>query len=77
MVAPMACESHQNGVELELQLPAYTIATAMPDPSFVTYTRAHSNAESLTHWVRPAIEPKSLCMLIGFISAKPRRELPI
>ena len=30
------------GVELELQQPAYTTATA-------TYTAAHSNARSLTH----------------------------
>ena len=38
------------GVEPELQLPAHTTATAMPDPSRVmTYTTAHGNAASLTH----------------------------
>ena len=38
------------GVESELQLPAYTTATAMPDPSNVwDLTTAHSNAGSLTH----------------------------
>ena len=38
------------GVELDLQLPAYTTATAMLDPRVsVTYTTAHSNAGSLTH----------------------------
>ena len=37
-------------VELELQLPAYTTATATPDLSPVwTYTPAHGNAGSSTH----------------------------
>ena len=35
------------GVELELQLPAYTTATAVQDSA--TYTTAHCNAGSLTH----------------------------
>ena len=34
------------GVKLELQLPAYTTATAMWD---LTYTRAQGNARSLIH----------------------------
>ena len=38
------------GVESELQLLAYTTATATPDPSHVcAYTTAHSNCGSLTH----------------------------
>ena len=38
------------GVELELQLLAYTTPTAMPDPSHVCdYTTAHGNAGFLTH----------------------------
>ena len=37
------------GIESELQLPAYTTATAMPDPSHISYTTAHGNARSLTH----------------------------
>ena len=40
------------GVESELQLLAYTAATAMQDPSRAgssTYTTAHGNAGSLTH----------------------------
>ena len=38
------------GIELELQLPAYTTATATPDPSHIlTYTTAHGNARFLTH----------------------------
>ena len=38
------------GVESELQLPAYTTTTAMPDLSTsATYTTAHGNARSLFH----------------------------
>ena len=33
-----------------------------------TYSRAHSNTGSLTHWVRRGIEPASSCMLVGFIT---------
>ena len=40
----------------------------------VTYTTAHSNAGSLTHWARPGIEPKTSWFLVGFISAVPQRE---
>ena len=29
----------------------------------VTYTTAHSNDKSLTHWTRPGIEPVTLCFL--------------
>ena len=35
------------GVELELQLPAYTTAAATPDPSQVC--ELHGNARTLTH----------------------------
>ena len=31
-----------------------------------TYTIAHRNARSLTHWVRPGIKPSSSWMLVGF-----------
>ena len=41
----------------------------------VTYTTAHGNARSLTHWVRPGIESETSCFLVGFISAVPRWEL--
>ena len=62
------------GVELELQLPAYTtaIATAMPDLSHVRdYTTAHGNARSLTHGARSGIEPTTSWFLVGFVSAAP------
>ena len=51
------------GVKSELQLPAYTPATATGNPSWstcswaasATYAIAHSNARSLTHWARTGI----------------------
>ena len=64
------------GVNFELQLPAYT-ATAIPDPSHIsTYTIAHSNTGSLTHWGRPGIEPVSSWILVGFITIEPQQEFP-
>ena len=36
---------------------------------------SHSNARSLTHWVRPGIEPASLWILVGFVSSEPQWEL--
>ena len=48
------------GVELELQLPAYTIARATPDPSHICSLRHSSlNAGSLTHWAEPGIKPEA------------------
>ena len=41
----------------------------------VTYTTAHCNAGSLTHWARPGIEPVSSWMLVRFISLEPWQEL--
>ena len=48
---PQHMEVSRLGVLLELQLPAYTTATATPDPSHVCslHTTAHGNAGSLTH----------------------------
>ena len=47
---PQHMEVPRQGVESELQLPAYTTATATPDPSAsATYTTAHGNAGSFTH----------------------------
>ena len=36
-----------------------------------------SNAGSLTHWAGPGIKPESWWILVGFITAKPQRELPL
>ena len=40
-----------------------------------TYTTAHSNAGSLTHWPRPGIEPVSSWILLGFVTAEPQWDL--
>ena len=37
----------------------------------------HSNAGSLTHWVRPGFKPASSWILVRFVSAEPWRELLI
>ena len=42
-----------------------------------TYTTAHSNARSLTHWTRPGMEPASSWIRVGFVSTEPWRELQI
>ena len=51
------------GVELELQLLAYTTATAT-----VTYAAACSKARSLTHWARPGIRPAFSWILVRFLT---------
>ena len=63
-------------VESELQLPAYTTATATQIwAASVTYTTAQGNAGSLTHWVRPGIKPATSWFLVRFVFAVPRWEL--
>ena len=58
------------GVQSELQLMAYTTATAKQDLSHVCDT-AHSNARSLAHRTSPGMEPASSWLLVGFVSATP------
>ena len=41
-----------------------------------TYTIAHSNARSPTHWERPGIKPATSWILVGFVSDAPQWELP-
>ena len=52
---------------------------ATRDPSRIcdleTYTTAHGNAGSLTHWARPGIEPATSWFPVGFVSTVPQREL--
>ena len=60
------------GIELELQLPAYTTDTAMQDSRCLcALTTALSSTISLTHWAMPS----SSWNLIRFISAVPQWEL--
>ena len=42
-----------------------------------TCTTAHGNAGSLTHWVRPGIEPTSLWIVVGLVTAESQWELPV
>ena len=44
-------------------------------PASVTYTTAHSNADPLTCWARPGIEPVSSWIIVRFISTEPQWEL--
>ena len=41
----------------------------------VTYNTAHSNTGSLTHCLRPGMEPASSGILVGFVTTEPPREL--
>ena len=41
----------------------------------VTYTTAHGNTRSLTHWARPGIEPTTSWFLVRFVSVVPWWEL--
>ena len=42
-----------------------------------TYTTAHDNVGSLTHWASPGIEPETSWFLVRFVSAAPWWELQI
>ena len=42
-----------------------------------TFTTAHSNARSLTHWARSGIEPTSSQFLVGLVSTVPQWILPL
>ena len=67
------------GVESDLQLLVYITATAMGGGFWAmsaTYTTAHGNPRSLTHWVRPGIKPATSWILVGFITTEPQWELP-
>ena len=69
---PQHMEVPRLGVELALQLLAYTTAIATLDLSCSeTYTIAHVNTQSLTHGARPGIEPTSSWILVGFFTAEP------
>ena len=64
------------GVELELQLLAYT--TAMGNPSHTCDLRDSSwQCQIPTQWARPRIKPASSGTLLGFVSAAPQWELLI
>ena len=65
------------GVESELQLTAYTTATAMPDLSCIWKLHHRSwQLDSLTHWVRPWFEPISSWILVRFLTRWATMETP-
>ena len=43
----------------------------------MTYATACSNARSLTHWVRPGIEPASSCILVRFLTCWATKGSPV
>ena len=70
--APRAYESSQLGVESELQMTAYTTATATSDPSFVCDLH-HS---SWQHQIfNPLSEAMSSWVLVGFVTIELQGEL--
>ena len=74
---PRHMEVTRLGIELELQLPAYTTATATWFLSHVcNLPTAHGHGRALTHWERPGIKPASLWILVRFISTAPQWKLP-
>ena len=77
---PRHVEVPRLGVESELQLLAYTAATAGSNvgsnATSVTYTTAHGNNVSVTHRARPGIKRTSSWTLVWFASAVPWQERP-
>ena len=63
------------GVESELQLLAYSTATATWDLSHI-WDLHHSSwqRQILNHWAGPGIEPAFSCILDRFVSAEPQRK---
>ena len=61
------------GVKLKLELPAYAMAQQCQIWAVsVTYTIAHSNVGSLTHWVRPGIKPTPSWITVRFVPTEAR-----
>ena len=62
------------GVELELQLPSYTIATTIWDQAAsMIYATTHGSAGPLTHI---CIKPTSSWLLVRFFTTESQGELP-
>ena len=64
------------GVKSELQLAAYTTATATPDLSLAcALDQSSQQCRILTPRVRPGIKPTALCAPVGIVTAEPQGEL--
>ena len=65
------------GVKLELQLPAYTTAMAMPDPSNVCDLHHSSQQCQILNPLSKAMDQtESPWRLVRFVSTEPQQELP-
>ena len=66
------------GVELQLQLPAYTIATATRSPSCVCNLCHSSQPPRILNLLSEAWDQTaSSWMLVRFVTAEPRQEVPV
>ena len=70
------------GSQARVPIRAEAASLPMPEPqqrriraASATYTTAHGNARSLTHWARPGIKRVSSGILVRFIATEPQREL--
>ena len=63
-------EAPKLGVELEL-----CASLGHSHSNARSYTTAHDNTRSLTHWWRPGIEPTSSWILVGFVTTEPWQEI--
>ena len=65
-----AYEASQARGPVRAVAPAYAKASAAQDLSHVCdlNTTAHRNTGSLTHWVKPGIEPATSRFLVGFVN---------
>ena len=64
---------HLEALRLEVELELQYRPTPQPwqlrsQAASATYTTAHGNTGSLTHWVRPGIEPSTSWLLVGFVN---------
>ena len=75
---PWLMEVPRLGVESQLQLPTYAIATATREVSYI-YGLHHSSQQHQiqTHWARPGIDPASSWILARFASTVLQWELPM
>ena len=63
-------------VESELQLPAYTTATTIQDPSQVCLQPTPKLTAMLDPWpTEQGLKPSSSQMLVGFVSIVPQQEI--
>ena len=75
---PMACGGSQTKGQIRAAAADlhHSHSNTRPELYSETYTTAHGNAGSLTHWVRPGIKLMSSWILVRFLTAEPPWELP-